>query len=333
MKKFIITFILCLSLALTSIHPTAQAEEFNDIKQVVSATVLGCYDLDCTDISVKEFLNELNESYYYCEFDTNGSSGYAIVNNEIIVEKLWLDNTEYKDAEYIGSGGFEEHTVSISYADRTESANKLALNYPAYNLTVSCVPKAAAFVIGFYDRYYPNLYPNFEPGQEYYGYYSYTNVTNSYIIEEVNQLATDMGETATDSGVTVNEFKSGFQRFCSKKSLTATYTSCMSYGSFNFNTAKAQLSQNKPLIIFMSEYNITYLSDSNNVDTATMYTSTVPHAMAAFGYKSVTYTFSNGQTRVDNYMQVSTGITSMRTALLNLQYYIDIDDAYAVSIA
>ncbi len=335
MKKLIITIILCFSLALASIPATASAEEFNDVKEIVSSTVSTGYDLECTDISVKEFQNEQNEFQYYCSFKTTESNGYAIVkniNNEIYVDKLCLENTEYKDSEYIGSSDFEQHTLTVSYSDKSKSSKDLALNYPAYSFFVSCVPKAAACIIGYYDRYFPNLYPNFEPGKEYYGVYSYTSVTNSYVTAEVNQLAADMGTTSPTEGVTVNEFKTGFQEFCSRKSLTATYTSCMSNGSFNFNTAKTQLEQNKPLIIFMSEYNIATLISSSNLDTIDMYTSTVPHAMAAFGYISITYTLSNGQTRIDNYLQVSTGEPSQTSALLNLNYYIDIDNAYAVTI-
>ena len=337
MKNLIINLILCFTLALTNIPTTASTEEFNDVKEIVSSTVSTGYDLECTDISVKEFLNEQNEVQYYCSFKTTESSGYAIVkniNNDIYVEKLCLENTEYKDSEYIGSSDFEQHTLTVSYSDKSESSKKLAINYPAYSFNVSCVPKASACIIGYYDRFHTNLFPNFEPGREYYDYgvYSYTSVTNSYVIAEVDQLAADMGTTSPAEGVTVNEFKTGFQKFCSRKSLTATYNSCMSNGMFNFNTAKTQLEQYKPLIIFMSEYNITTLSSSNNVDTVAMYTSTVPHAMAAFGYESVTYTL-NGQTRVDNYLHVSTGTPSMPTALLNLSYYIDIDDAYAISIA
>lgn len=335
MKKLIIALILCFTLALASIPTTTSTEEFNNIKEIVSATVLGGYDLKCTDVSVKEFLNEQNETQYFCSFDTDESNGYAIVKNEdseIFVEKLWLDDTEYKDSEYIGSSHYEQHTLTVSYSNKSESSKKLAITYPAYIFDVSCVPKASACVIGYYDRYFPNLFPYFEPGQEYYGVYAYSSVTNSYVIAEVNQLAADMGTTSPSDGVTVNEFKSGFQKFCSRKSLTATYTSCMSNGLFNFNTAKALLEQNKPLIVFMSEYNITTLSGSNNIDTVAMYTSSVPHAMAAFGYRTVTYTLNNGQTRVDNYLQVSTGEPSNRDALLNLSYYIDIDDAYAVTI-
>ncbi len=336
MKKLIITIILCFTLALTSIPTTASTEKFNDVKEIVSSTVSTGYDLECTDISVKEFLNEQNEVQYYCSFKTTESNGYAIVkneNDEIHVDKLCLENTKYKDSEYIGSSGFEQHTLTVSYSDKSESNKKLAITYPAYILNVSCVPKASACIIGYYDRFYPDLYPNFKPGKEYYGVYSYASVTDSYMIAEVNQLAADMGTTSPTEGVTVNEFKTGFQKFCSRKSLTATYTSCMSNGSFNFNTAKTQLEQNKPLIIFMSEYNITILSSSNNVDTVAMRTSTVPHAMAAFGYMSVTYTLNNGQTRVDNYLHVSTGESSKTSALLNLNYYIDIDNAYAVTIA
>ena len=339
MKKVIFVLVLCFLVFGGTIPNSVMAKEINNHENVVEivekATNAG-YGINCNNVSVEQVQSDDGKIKYYCPFDSNKTSGYAIVNlidDELYIEKIWLENTKYQDNEYSNSGiGFDEHTLTVSYTNKVQDNYKLALFYPTYDLSVSCVPKAATNLLGFYDRYYTELIPNFTPGYMYYGYYAYYTAADAYVRAEATQLATDMGIILQSDGVTINEFKTGFQTYCSRKSLSVTYSSCMSNGTFNFNTAKAQIDDNKPLIIFMSEYNMTSINSSNNVDTLSMETSSNPHAMAAFGYRTITYTLVNGQTRVDNYLHTATGTPIPSASMLNLSYYIDIDDAYAVTI-
>ena len=342
MKKVFLSFLLCLSLIILSstnvnFALASEISNISDVVEIVETATYAGYGIDCENITVKPFNFDDGKQKYYCYFQSELTNGYAVVNSiddELYIEKIWLENTEYYDDEYLNGGSsFDEHLLTVSYTNRTQDNYKLALTYPAYDLSVTCVPKAATNIFGFYDKYFTDLIPNFEPGYMYYGYYRYYEAAGAYGNEVATQLATDMGAVDQYDGVTVNEFKAGFQTYCSRKGLSASYSSCMSYGSFNFNTAKAQIDSGKPLIVFLSAYNMTTLSSSNNVDTLDMQTSTVPHAMAVFGYRSVTYTLSNGQTRVDNYLHTATGAPNPSTSLLNLSYYVDIDDAYSVSIS
>lgn len=342
MKKVFLSLLLCLSLIIlgsTNVNFALASETSNisDIVEIVETATNAGYGIDCENITVEPFNSDDGNVKHYCCFESQLTNGYAIVNSiddELYIEKIWLENTEYYDDEYLNGGtSFDEHVLTVSYTNRTQENYKLALTYPAYTLSVSCVPQAATNLLGFYDRYYTELIPNFDPGYMYYGYYAYHEAANSFVSAVAMQLASDMGVVEQYDGVTVNEFKTGFQTYCSRKGLSASYSSCMSYGSFNFNTAKAQIDSGKPLIVFLSAYNMTTLSSLNNVDTLDMQTSTVPHAMAVFGYRSVTYTLSNGQTRVDNYLHTATGAPNPSTSLLNLSYYVDIDDAYSVSIS
>lgn len=252
----------------------------------------------------------------------------------IIPQRQETAQTEYFATSFNGASNFTTKTFTVSYTERVPSGKTLALRTPDYIVpNVTCVPIAGANILGFYDRYYTELIPNFTPGITYAGkYYMYNayddNVTNAALL-----LAADMGLTdPSKQGATVAGCKTGFETYCNRKSLSVSFSSTMQNGSLNYETAKAQLNSDKPIILFCSEFNLAAMSQNGKTDSIVLYTSTTPHAMVAFGYSEYTYTLSDGSTRVDKYLDVASGVLAHSSAKVYMGSDLTVDDAYAVTI-
>ena len=246
-------------------------------------------------------------------------------------EQISCNSAEYF-ATY-GASTFTEKTETVAYTNRTEQSRSVALLAPIYVISgVTCVPNAGTTVLGFYDIAYPDLIPNFTAGTIIYGMYSYYKPT-SYVTTAALQLAKDMGlnNPATD-GASVSNFKTGMQTYCQRKGLNISFQGCISSGSINYTQVKENINNITPLVVFTSKFNLTLINTQNNTDTVHSYISTDTHAMFVYGYTEYTYTLSNGQTKTYRYLQVSTGIGFLDSALVNIDADILIDDAYAVTI-
>lgn len=327
MKK-IALFLLALLVALNVSNVSFAFAQTDELYGLVYNTVRQAYGVEIEDYQAEQ----QDDNLIYCSF----KGGYAVVekdNDEYVIEKLWCDTAEYFE-DYWGASIFTEQTVSITYTDKNENNKSLAARNPDYVLAqVTCVPNAATNILGFYDRYYTELIPNFNAGRPVLTNYMYSipdeNVGNAAI-----QLAYDMGisDPAT-GGATVSKCKSGMQTYCARKNLSVSFASCMSSGRFNYAAAKTYLQSNTPIIIFTSLFSISSISTSNNTDTITIYTADAMHAMAVFGYSEITYTLSDGTTRTDTYLRVSSGLTTLISHLVNVNSNIVVDDAYAVTIS
>ncbi len=241
--------------------------------------------------------------------------------------------TQYYASEFNGATGFVEKKLTVNYSNYSEYNKSLSPIAPGYvPADVTCVPKAAVNLLGYYDRFYASLIPNFTPGAEVGNYYIYNN-DGDEVKQAAIQVAKDMGMSAPSTdGATVSEFKTGMTKYCNRKSLSITYTSSMKSSNFNYDTAKSQILSGKPLIIFCSEFNISFITIGNGQDTITLYTSKDAHAMAVFGFTEITYTFSDGSTKVDKYLRVATGVPSMPKGLVYMGSDLKVDNAYAVNI-
>lgn len=327
MKKaiFLLVGVLC---ALNMFGCFTAFAATDSVYQLVCQTVSQAYGVNVQDYAA----TELDDGTIHCTF----KGGYALVestNDGYAIQKLCCDTTAYF-ANYLGATNLQEQTRTVSYTNKSESNKSLALKNPTYLIPgVTCVPNAAICLIGYYDRYHDNLIPNFTAGRSYGNLYMYLS-PDSNVQSAAIQLAYDMGVSnpATD-GVTITNFKNGMQNYCGEKSLSVSFTSCMSWGSFDYNKAKAQLNANVPLIVFMGEFGVSVINaGNNNVDTVTTYTANAAHAMAVFGYTEITYTLSNGATKTDKYLRVANGLSGIVCELVNIELNNTFDDAYAVTI-
>ena len=256
---------------------------------------------------------------------TDAESGTVIPDE--IVDYL-AEDALYGDGG-ITTGGI---TINIPYKSRTQNDFWMAVMTPDYHTSPyvsSCACIAGANVVGYFDRYCPNLIPNFEPGYEYMGYYFYYGEMNE-ITPVVTQLYSDMGTTAS-AGTTTAQFLSGMTKYANRAGYNFSYSSCMSGSSFNYSAAKNGMHSNRPVVLFLTGYNVADIGPLDGYDSIAYILSAANHAMVGFGYYEINYTYDSGAQETFNYIYVASGI-SMATGYFNINYNTKINDAYAVSI-
>ena len=252
----------------------------------------------------------------------------------VSVPQQAMAQTEYFATEFNGASDFVNKTFDITYTNRSKYDQALALRTPSYVISgATCVPIAGANILGFYDRYYTELIPNFDPGIVYGGTHYMYKSADSNVTAATMQLAADMGlKNPATEGATIDDFKTGFVKYCNRKSLNVSFESTMQNKSFSYASAKAQLDAGKPVIIFCSGFNLALISQLDNSDSIVLRTCVDTHAMTVFGYTEITYTLSNGSTRLDTYLYVASGVLSQPSAYVYMGSDITIDDAYAITI-
>lgn len=246
----------------------------------------------------------------------------------------------YENAVY-GSGGFsllatDTELITILYESKQKSQFNLALSAPEYIYAPypsCCACVAGANIIGYYDRYIEDLIPNFNPGNYVYDsdLYVYT-VANEEVYKVVRQLYVDMG--TDDKGTTVDMFKSGMKKYCDRKGLSITFTSCFSGNKFDYVLAKSIMQYgNQPIALFISNYHIAEMSEADGDDRILYYNYYTNHVMVGFGYKQIKYTYNSGATETYQLIKVSTGQSFNSSGYFNINYNSTLNEAYAIKIS
>lgn len=223
-------------------------------------------------------------------------------------------------------------TTTISYVSKSTDSYNMASKPPRYTKAPydsCCAPIAGANLIGYFDRYYEDLIPNHTAGIARGSTYTY-NSEDSYITALVKELYTEM--STTSNGTTLANCKKGLTSYCSDKGYSISFSSCMSGSSFSYSLAKSYMKSNKPIILFLSGYNVGTLSEGTNKDTVFYYTSSDTHVMIGFGCMQIDYTLSGGSTKTVQYISVSSGLVAKDSGLFNISYSGTINAAYAVNI-
>ena len=224
-------------------------------------------------------------------------------------------------------------TVRIDYKSRTYDDYRMAMLIP-YNSSSpyvsSCACIAGSNIVSFFDRYCTNLIPNYEPGYEYMGYYFYYGQT-SEARAVVTQLYSDMGTTESN-GTTIPQFLSGMTTYSNRAGYTFSYSSCMSGGKFNYSAAQSSMKNGKPLVLFLTGYNVAEIAVKENYDNIAYSLSAANHAMVGFGYYEINYTYDSGAQETFQYLYVASGYANRPNGYFNTNYNTKIDDAYAVNI-
>lgn len=222
-------------------------------------------------------------------------------------------------------------TFQIPYNTREYSEFDLAIFCPTYTFAPtagSCAPIAAANIVGFYDRYDENLIPNHKSGDLIGSWYSYA-IEDSAVVSVIRELHTLMGTTT--SGTTEDEFLDGLESFCESKGRKMETYSCMSGKSFSFSKAQTYIDSNMPIALFLSGYNVGYMSEADHADAYSYYKSDANHVMVGFGYATYLYHTSDG-TLTKNYFNVSSGIAGKSTGIYDISLDTHINDALAIHI-
>lgn len=272
-------------------------------------------------------------SYTYLEYE-NGE--YIDLNNGITLSdeavNLMAENAVY------GNGGImplATTQITIAFKSKDKHEYKMSTQPPAYNSSPyisACACIAGANIIGFYDRYYENLIPGYEPGYKFLGAYMYY-VQGNEADEVIKQLYADMG--TTNNGTTEAQFKSGMTKYCNRAGYNIAYTSLMSGGKINYSQAITYIEQyNQPVALFLSGFNVASVSEADGQDSYGYYYDNANHVMVGFGYRYVTYTYSNGTTETFNFLYVASGMLNTSSlGYFNTNFNnTKIDDALAINI-
>lgn len=259
--------------------------------------------------------------------------------------KYYFADKDYALTEEIVSSmrniAFRGSTESLSnyveyiyFTDRFETNYGLANRHPGLvevdGLVNACASIAGGNLIQYWDRYNINLITDYTPGTAAGNFYLYkerSSITDAVI----TQLYSDMGATGT--GTTTAQFISGIKTYCARQGYTATFTSCMSSGSFSYITAKQQLTEGKPIALFLDMFTVNDFTQYDGYELLTYIVGSCTHVMAGFGYKEVTYNLMSGGIRQDNYIAVASGFNIKKRGFFNIDYSTQIDDAYSLSVA
>ena len=256
------------------------------------------------------------ESFYDCE--TN------LPVSENSVELLGED-------AYRGTGDAYYEDKRVDYIYRSENKYNMLPSIPGcmHGEAASCVAKMCVNLVVYLDKTYPNLIPNYEPGIAFMGSYMYRSDTpeTRAVFDQLYQ------DTGTDeNGATVSDFKSGFKKYANRQGYQASYTSLMSWWSFNYNAAKTAVQAGKPLALFMENYRGVQIAELDGYDFLEYEITNGNHAAAGFGCLEVNYTLAGNKTRTDKYVYGALGVAMFDTGYINIDE-VKVIDAYAITIS
>ena len=238
-----------------------------------------------------------------------------------------------KEAFYSDNSVLGDYSEYVYYTNRSETKHELAKRHPGLteiaDLSNACAAIAGGNLVQYWDRYKTNLIPNYTPGIGSGNLYMY-NESNAKTTAVITQLYSDMGMGST--GATVSMFKNGIETYCVRQGYSATFTSCMSSGAFDYSQAKQQLVAGKPLALFVSMFTFCGITQGSGYDYLDYKVGIGTHVMAGFGYKEVTYAVSGG-TRKDYYIAVASGYNAKKRGFFNVNFNAQIDDAYSLLVS
>ena len=256
------------------------------------------------------------ESFYDCE--TN------LPVSENSVELLGED-------AYRGTGDAYYEDKRVDYIYRSENKYNMLPSIPGcmHGEAASCVAKMCVNLVVYLDKTYPNLIPNYEPGVSFMGSYMYLSDTPE-TRAVFDQLYIDTGTDG--NGATVSDFKSGLKKYANRQGYQASYTSLMSWWSFNYNAAKTAVTSGKPLAVFMENYRGVQIAELDGYDFLEYEITNGNHAAAGFGCLEVNYTLAGNKTRTDKYVYGALGVAMFDTGYINIDE-VKVTDAYAITIS
>lgn len=256
------------------------------------------------------------ESFYDCETNLRVS--------ENSVELL-------REDAYRGTGDAYYEDKRVDYIYRSENKYNMLPSIPGcmHGAEASCVAKMCVNLVVYLDKMYPNLIPNYEPGVSFMGSYMYLSDTPE-TRAVFDQLYIDTGTDG--NGATVADFKSGFQKYANRQGYKASYTSLMSWRTFNYNSAKTAVTSGKPIALFMENYRGLKISELDGYDFLEYEITNGNHAAAGFGCLEVNYTLAGNKTRTDKYVYGALGVALYDKGYINIDE-VKIVDAYALTIS
>lgn len=255
------------------------------------------------------------------------------------VSEEQLANYIYDGFNYFGgsTATFTNTTFTIDYARKTTTNYSMQYDLPDIDASViggCCAHTAGTIILIYWDRFCTNIIPNYEPMKTIGPFVSYRVGT-----EEVENLTYELVDLMLigepHEGVTFNEFQLGMETLVERQGYTYNTTNLFSFGSFSFNNYKNAVENNKPVALFLTDFNmLNGITEGDGQDTIGNGYCPVSHVAAGCGYKIDTYYDANNnviQTR--NYLKVASGLTSYGIGYININGVTNISKAISVQVS
>lgn len=139
-------------------------------------------------------------------------------------------------------------------------------------------------------------------------------------------------KTNVNNGTSFSDFKSGLQKYVNRQGKNVNYTSVKTNGSFNYTNYKSQITQAKPVVLFLSTYNITSILSTGSSDMKESRYYNINHVMVGSGYHEVDYYRNGTLFRSDKYLKISTALSSVKTGYLRFNDRTQMVEAIGVNI-
>ncbi len=261
------------------------------------------------------------------------------INSGLEVDDELVFELAQKGFNYFGgtTATFTNTDIVIEYATKTTEEYSIEYDLPNIDggaIGTSCANVAGAVIITYYDRFCENLLPNFVPYFIFFGAIFYRDTS-----AEVIQLTTTLNELMLIGephvGTTFSEFQLGMETYAENQGYTYTSTNVFSNGSFNFNSYKNSVENNKPVAIFLTNFTMhNGILEEEGKDTIGRGYCPVSHVEVGCGYKIDTYYDSNGNViSTRTYLKVASGLNSYGIGYLSLNGESAISKAISTQIS
>ena len=245
------------------------------------------------------------------------------------------------DFIYGGPGEIADATYEVEYDYKEIVEDVKYYSAPSFgnlddNMTNTCAPAAGTNVVAFYDRWYENLIPSYTPGVLVNnGYYYFSDMAKPETTNVLKTLYELMDTNVGSGGTSESQFLNGLSEYVDNTGYNLSYTSFYEDSkTVDLDALKDAIDQYKVGVIFCSRYNFVYgIVHTENLTSVVKENANVGHMMMAYGYQTIAYYKNDINFRTDTFLYVSSGYSGADQGYIELNSYLNIEDALIMTIS
>ena len=250
--------------------------------------------------------------------------------------------TYERSSRYSGYGEYDGITPyateisreTINYTSREyeyiETTNGVPMYMPTAGLENGCGAVGGSIVVGFYDKYYENLIPGYTP---HLSSGKYKNGDITYVPQLIRDLYKLMRTNVDDVGVSESDCIEGLKQYVKGKGYSIQLNSIRSGSVVDETLFRSAINNNQPVLLFCDRTDIYTVSNTTNADVVGCYNLTSSgHIVVAYGLYIINYYNGNTLFRTDKYINVATGLSTVKNNYLKLQSTDWCNGAYSVDV-
>lgn len=245
------------------------------------------------------------------------------------------------DFIYGGPGEIADASYEIEYDYKVIVEDVGYYSAPSFgnlddSMTNTCAPAAGTNVVAFYDRWYENLIPGYTPGLLVNnGYYYFSDMAKPETTNVLKTLYELMDTNVGSGGTSESQFLNGLSEYVDNAGYDLSYTSFYSGAkTVDLDALKDAINQNKVGVIFCSRYNFVYgIEHNDNWTIVAKENANVGHMMMVYGYQTIAYYKNDTNFRTDTFLYVSSGYSGADQGYVELNSYLNIEDALIMTIS